>query len=232
MVTGAYGHKYFLQREVGQGNFAVVYRCIDQCDPNRTPYACKVIDKAALQGQDSARVANLRNNILREIQILREVHHPNVLALHDLLETREHLYLFMPLFVLVPTLFNCAPCASHNRALLASPFTCSMAGGELFEKISSRGHFTEECARGILRQIASGIEYLHSIGICHRDIKVCLLFFLPSSHHHSLFGSLFVCLCVCVCDNSQRTSCAQKSQRTSVWSSQTLGSRSCMAVAS
>ena len=77
-----------------------MYRCIDQCDPNRTPYACKVIDKAALQGQDSVRVANLRNNILREIQILREVHHPNVLALHDLLETREHLYLFMPLFAI------------------------------------------------------------------------------------------------------------------------------------
>lgn len=99
MVTGANGHKYFLQREVGQGNFAVVYRCIDQCDPNRTPYACKVIDKAALQDQDSVRATGLRNNILREIQILREVHHPNVLALHDLLETREHLYLFMPLFV-------------------------------------------------------------------------------------------------------------------------------------
>jgi len=135
-LTGSKGQRYFLQRMIGQGNFATVYRCFDENDPLRTKYSCKVISKAYLD-------SHAQTNLIREIGILREVHHDNVLTMHDLLETNDYLFIVMPY----------------------------MGGGELFEKISQRGHFSERDARDVLIQIARGIEYIHSRGICHRDIK-------------------------------------------------------------
>ncbi|XP_039627231.1 MAP kinase-activated protein kinase 3 isoform X2 [Polypterus senegalus] len=49
----------------------------------------------------------------------------------------------------------------------------SMEGGELFNRIQARGDqaFTEREASGIMRDIGSAIEYLHSMNIAHRDVK-------------------------------------------------------------
>lgn len=44
-------------------------------------------------------------------------------------------------------------------------------GGELFECIQSRSHFTEACAAGAFRQIATALAALHAAGIVHRDVK-------------------------------------------------------------
>lgn len=44
-------------------------------------------------------------------------------------------------------------------------------GGELFDSIQARSHFTENCAAVCFRQIASALAALHSAGIVHRDVK-------------------------------------------------------------
>ena len=46
-----------------------------------------------------------------------------------------------------------------------------MTGGELFDRIVALGRFPEDRCRGVFRQIAGAVDYLHSQGIAHRDLK-------------------------------------------------------------
>lgn len=44
-------------------------------------------------------------------------------------------------------------------------------GGELFDRIISKGHFTELQAKNVFLQIIKSLFYCHKHGICHRDLK-------------------------------------------------------------
>jgi protein serine kinase H len=44
-------------------------------------------------------------------------------------------------------------------------------GGELFERIVTRGTYTEHDAVHVLKMLLDGAGYLHSLGIAHRDLK-------------------------------------------------------------
>lgn len=57
---------------------------------------------------------------------------------------------------------------SKKRILLVMEL---MEGGELFEYITRKQHFTEQEASQILRQIAMAVQYCHSRNIAHRDLK-------------------------------------------------------------
>ncbi|CAK8570493.1 unnamed protein product [Lathyrus sativus] len=45
------------------------------------------------------------------------------------------------------------------------------AGGELFDRIIQRGHYTERKAAELIRTIVGVVEACHSLGVMHRDLK-------------------------------------------------------------
>jgi serine/threonine protein kinase len=56
-------------------------------------------------------------------------------------------------------------------------FDGSVTGGELFDSIVARGHYTEADAAQIIQKILTAVDYLHDMGIAHRDLKVSFTFF-------------------------------------------------------
>ena len=45
------------------------------------------------------------------------------------------------------------------------------AGGELFDRIIAKGHYTERAAASLLRTIVQIVHTCHSLGVIHRDLK-------------------------------------------------------------
>jgi serine/threonine protein kinase len=79
--------------------------------------------------------------IIKEIAIMRMLQdHPHVIKLQDVFEDDTHFYLVMDL--------------------------CS--GGELFDQIINKGHFTERDAAVIMRALLDVMAYAHSKHIVHR----------------------------------------------------------------
>uniref|UniRef100_A0A672R098 Calcium/calmodulin-dependent protein kinase type 1D-like n=1 Tax=Sinocyclocheilus grahami TaxID=75366 RepID=A0A672R098_SINGR len=107
-------------------------------------FAVKCIPKKALKGKESS--------IENEIAVLRKIKHENIVALEDIYESSNHLYLIMQL----------------------------VSGGELFDRIVEKGFYTEKDASTLIRQVLDAVNYLHNMGIVHRDLKPeNLLYFNP-----------------------------------------------------
>lgn len=58
-----------------------------------------------------------------------------------------------------------------KRSLLAENIFSCPQGGDLFEAIVKATKYTEKDACHMIRDLASALEYLHSMNIVHRDIK-------------------------------------------------------------
>jgi calcium-dependent protein kinase len=140
-------------REIGHGHYGVVRKCVNR--ETGVEYAIKSIKKSKVGRLES---------LIREINILRTVHHPNILSLVDVYEDEKFLHLVTEL--------------------------CT--GGELFDRIiaktnSEEGRFTEQDAAKLVQQILSAIEYCHNVhNICHRDLKPENFLFKTSSEDAEL----------------------------------------------
>ncbi|EAL67434.1 myosin light chain kinase [Dictyostelium discoideum AX4] len=125
---------YEFKEELGRGAFSIVY--LGENKQTKQRYAIKVINKSEL-GKD------YEKNLKMEVDILKKVNHPNIIALKELFDTPEKLYLVMEL----------------------------VTGGELFDKIVEKGSYSEADAANLVKKIVSAVGYLHGLNIVHRDLK-------------------------------------------------------------
>lgn len=78
------------------GQFAVVKKCRHK--NTGVEYAAKFIKK---RRNKSSRRGVSKDDIEREVSILREIQHPNVITLHDVFENKSEVILILELWVIV-----------------------------------------------------------------------------------------------------------------------------------
>ncbi|KAM9921801.1 hypothetical protein OXX59_006271 [Metschnikowia pulcherrima] len=123
---------------IGQGAFATVKKVIER--KTGDAYAVKIINRRrAIQAGGKGAMAGVN----RELDILRQLDHPNIVRLKSFYEDIENYYLVMEL---VP-------------------------GGDLMDFVAANGAIGEDATQVITKQILDGIAYVHKLGISHRDLK-------------------------------------------------------------
>ncbi|PIM98701.1 Ca2+/calmodulin-dependent protein kinase, EF-Hand protein superfamily [Handroanthus impetiginosus] len=65
------------------------------------------------------------------------------------------------------------------------------AGGELFDRIIAKGHYSERAAAGLCRQIVTVVHACHSMGVMHRDLKPENFLFLSTDEDAPLKATDF-----------------------------------------
>uniref|UniRef100_A0A8C6DWU3 non-specific serine/threonine protein kinase n=1 Tax=Moschus moschiferus TaxID=68415 RepID=A0A8C6DWU3_MOSMO len=129
---------YDIGEELGSGQFAIVKKCREKSTGQE--YAAKFIKKRQSR---ASRRGVCREEIEREVSILRQVLHPNVITLHDVFENRTDVVLILEL----------------------------VSGGELFDFLAQKESLSEEEATSFIKQILEGVNYLHAKKIAHFDLK-------------------------------------------------------------
>ncbi|XP_057948685.1 CBL-interacting serine/threonine-protein kinase 23 isoform X1 [Malania oleifera] len=81
--------------------------------------------------------------IKREISTMKLIRHPNVIRMYEVMASKTKIYIVLEF----------------------------VTGGELFDKIASKGRLKEDEARKYFQQLINAVDYCHSRGVFHRDLK-------------------------------------------------------------
>lgn len=96
----------------------------------------------------------------REIQVMYHLAgDPNIVSLHAVYEDRRAIYI-----VRARTLF----CINLHAPLTQVMELCT--GGELFDRITELGHYSEKDAARICRTIVKVVAHCHKMGVIHRCV--------------------------------------------------------------
>ena len=98
--------------------------------------------EVAIKIIDKSKVEDM-GDIEREIEIMNMIEHKNVVNLYELYDEPKKMNLVMEL----------------------------VTGGELFDRIVSKGSYSEKDAAEVIFTLCDALEYLHEKKIVHRDLK-------------------------------------------------------------
>ena len=134
---------YKYEKKLGEGAFSNVFRAVkletyegDAVPANVEKFAVKEIYLKPLSRHQCV-------NMEREIQILSQLNHPDVVQMYSVYRIPSQMYIVLEY----------------------------LRGGELLKAVCQRQRYTEDDARALLRPILEGVRYLHSRDVIHRDIK-------------------------------------------------------------
>lgn len=129
--------EYVLGQTLGEGEFGKVK--LGWKKDGSVQVAIKLIRRENLNTNPSR-----LPKIYREISILSQLSHPNIVRLHEMVETDRQIGIILEY----------------------------ASGGELFDYILTHRYLKDGPARRLFAQLVSGVGYLHKKGIVHRDLKL------------------------------------------------------------
>lgn len=127
--------KYSFGEVLGSGSFGVVREVTDRASGGRL--AMKIVQKDK-PGSSAIQL------LVREVEVLKRVNHPNIIQLEEVFETAKKMYLIMEL--------------------------CK--GGELSEVLRRKSYFKEEEAKAVMHSLTEAVVYMHDNDMVHRDLKL------------------------------------------------------------
>jgi len=127
--------QYELGKILGAGAFCKV-RLATKANSD-TLFAVKIVNK------DSIRDIRDLERVMREMHVLKNISHPNIISMHESIEKGARLYLVLDF----------------------------ASAGELHDFCEARGPLPEKLARVFMSQILCGVDFMHRQGVAHRDLK-------------------------------------------------------------
>ncbi|HEY6209583.1 MAG TPA: serine/threonine-protein kinase, partial [Gemmatimonadales bacterium] len=127
--------RYEVLREVGRGGYSVVYAARDR------QLGQTVALKLLMPPPAAARLA--RERMRREVQVVRGLTHPNIVAVYDFVDAGARSFIVMEY----------------------------VAGPDLQVRVRDRGPLSPEEAGRLGQDVAAALDAAHRRGILHRDVK-------------------------------------------------------------
>ncbi|CAD8137365.1 unnamed protein product [Paramecium octaurelia] len=101
---------------------------------------------------------NGKEGLINEIQIMRILDHPNLMKLYEVYETKNSIYMCLEL----------------------------LEGDQLYGLFKMKRSFSAQQIHSIMKGLLEGLNYIHSMGIMHRDLKLENILFKEPDNYDSV----------------------------------------------
>ncbi|PRP86741.1 calcium/calmodulin-dependent protein kinase type 1G-like [Planoprotostelium fungivorum] len=137
---------YTFKDQLGEGATSVVFLAVDK--RTNEEVAIKIMQSDKLK---------LNRSLLREIKVMRELNHVNIIGVGHLIQTLK---------LILSQLKNVMRTQKELFVVM------ELAEGEpLFEHLCDKKTYSEQDAKTLVKEVLVALAYMHAKGIAHRDIK-------------------------------------------------------------